>query len=508
MRETPEILLDYQKAVLRAVKNNEVIVIEKSRRIGITWALGADAVLTAGKKKGMNVLYVGYNLDMAREFIDEAGRWASKFNIAAEKAREFLFENGDEGAIKAFRIDFASGFEVIALSSNPRSLRGRQGKVIIDEAAFHPDLAGVLKSALALLIWGGKVVVVSTHFGQANPFNELVSDIRAGRKTYGLLRITFADALAEGLYERVCLKTNKIPTPAAKKKWADDMYAQYGSDAAEELDCIPSLGGGAFLSLVLLEARTEQVPVVRWEERAEFSETSSHIREAATRDWCEQNLAPLLAELDRGSPSCMGVDFGRSVDLTVFWPLITEKNLHRSTPFVVELSNIPFEQQKQVGRFLGERLPRFRRAELDATGNGAYLAETMMQQFGSARVGQVKLSPEWYRQHMPRLKAALEDEKLTLPADEDIIGDLRSLVMKDGVAQVPKNARRRGRSGGERHGDAAIAACLAWAASEGGSPLMEYKSGGSRIGGSGGGNIDMSKGFGAVSGPWQEETNG
>ena len=56
---------------------------------------------------------------------------------------EFLFadENpatpGETRDIKAFRIDFASGYSIVALSSRPRSLRGMQGKVRIDEAAFE-----------------------------------------------------------------------------------------------------------------------------------------------------------------------------------------------------------------------------------------------------------------------------------------------------------------------------------------------------------------------------------
>ncbi len=104
---------------------------DKSRRVGATWGVGADAVLTAGSARtegGMDVLYIGYNLDMAREFIDCCGMWAKAFMPACSEVSEFLFvEEGEKGAeksIKAFRITFASGFEIVALSSKPRSLRG------------------------------------------------------------------------------------------------------------------------------------------------------------------------------------------------------------------------------------------------------------------------------------------------------------------------------------------------------------------------------------------------
>lgn len=76
---------------------------------------------------------------------------------------EVSHRDGRVAAIAAGRFTFASGFEIVALSSKPRGLRGRQGYVIIDEAAFHDDLPEVLKAAMALLMWGGKVLVISTH---------------------------------------------------------------------------------------------------------------------------------------------------------------------------------------------------------------------------------------------------------------------------------------------------------------------------------------------------------
>jgi len=157
------VLLPYQQQLLRTVAANSVTWCEKSRRTGATWALAADGVLSSGVARtagGMDTLYIGYNLDMAREFIDACGDWARAFMPAIAEAEEFLFKDAAQPGeadqfIQAFRIRFASGFEITALSSKPRSLRGRQGKVIIDEAAFHDDLEELLKAAFALLIWGG-----------------------------------------------------------------------------------------------------------------------------------------------------------------------------------------------------------------------------------------------------------------------------------------------------------------------------------------------------------------
>lgn len=168
-----DLLIGYQQRLLNEAARHALLVAEKSRRIGYTWAAAALAVLTAGAEKsagGMDALYLGPSLDMAREFIDTCAQWARLFGQAVNAVGDVeLFDDADK-AIKAYRITFSSGFEILALTSRPRSLRGRQGLVIIDEAAFHDDLDEVLKAALALLMWGGKVLAISTHNGDSNPF--------------------------------------------------------------------------------------------------------------------------------------------------------------------------------------------------------------------------------------------------------------------------------------------------------------------------------------------------
>ncbi len=71
------------------------------------------------------------------------------------------------------------------------------------------------------------------------------------------------------------------------------------------------------------------------------------------------------------------------------------------------------------------------------------------------------LSVEWYRENMPRLKAAFEDRTLVAPRDADILADLPAVRMEKGVAKVPDNAHTRGADGRDRHGDTAVALALA-----------------------------------------------
>jgi phage FluMu gp28-like protein len=136
------------------------------------------------------------------------------------------------------------------------------------------------------------------------------------------------------------------------------------------------------------------------------------------------------------------------------------RELMRRAPFIVELINVPFEQQKQILFYIVERLPKFSGGAMDATGNGAYLAEVASQKFGSDVIEQIKLSEPWYREHMPKLKSAFEEGSIAVPADLDVIDDFGDLKLMKGVAQVPATRRRVGGDGRPRHGDTAIAAAL------------------------------------------------
>lgn len=248
-----DLLLKYQQRTLdRLYTGTALLVIEKSRRIGLTWGLAAYCVLKAAAQVsagGQSCWYMGYDKDMALEFIETCAMWARAFGIAAEDiGEEVLDVDGVNEGVQAFRIRFSSGFKITALPSVPRALRGKQGIVVIDEAAFHKNVDEVIKSAMALLIWGGQVIVVSTHDGISNRFNELVDDVRSGRRRGEVMTITFADAMADGLYERVQLvaRTKGVDLEP-KADWEASIRASYGDDAEEELDCVPKAGSGSLL---------------------------------------------------------------------------------------------------------------------------------------------------------------------------------------------------------------------------------------------------------------------
>ena len=454
------VLLPYQQEWL--ADKSEVAVWEKSRRIGASWCDAADSALTAALKDsagGMDCWYIGYNKDMAEEYIKDVAFWAMHFHSVALQIDEEVLED-PKGDILIFRVTFASGNRVIALSSRPTNLRGKQGKVVIDEAAFHPDLEGLLKAALALLMWGGRVRVLSTHDGVNNPFNELIQDCLAGKKPYNLHRTTFDDAVAAGLYRRICERKKEAWTKEGQDKWVKAMRAFYGDDATEELDCIPKQSTGTWLTRMLIEANMDPgIPVIQWAPPADdFVDWPLDTAHREMRDWCQANLDPLLKKLPKDQWCYFGEDFGRSGDLTVIWPGVESSDLIVRTPFTLELRNAPFRTQEQILFYTVDRFPKLGGGALDARGNGQALAEYARQQYGPDLINEVMLSQGWYREHMPRLKASLEDRTFTLPKNEAVLEDFRGFKIQQGVAKPPE-ARGKDEAG-QRHCDSGVAAAL------------------------------------------------
>lgn len=469
-----KLLLGYQQRVHKARNIPGLLFVEKSRRIGLTWGLAAYCVLRAARQKavgGRNQLYISYALDMTREFIDYCAMWAKAYGFACDDPQEFLFNDsnpddpgGDSKFIKAFRIDFASGFSIRALSSAPRSLRGKQGDVIVDEGAFVDNLEALLDSALALTIWGGDVTVISSHFGAQNTFNNEINKIRSGERLGRVMRITFDDALADGLYERVCLVGRQTPTPEGKAAFRAKTYGMYGAGAAQELDCVPSRSAGSWLKYDEIErAENPEIPVLRLSFDDDFATKADEIREAVVRAWCDEHLAPLLAVLDN-RPIGVGDDFARSSDLSVIWLLQENPNRDWTTPFVLEMRNVPFHEQLFVRVYILKRLRRWK-AKVDANGNGAHTAERLVQMFGASRVEAVKAREDWWRDQGPPLKSRFERPgDIAIPRDSDIAADLRQVQVVNGAPSVPATrTKAKGEdaaaAGGKvkRHADAAVA---------------------------------------------------
>lgn len=471
------ILLPYQQRWI--ADQSPVKIIEKSRRIGLSYCEASDSVLhAADSERGANVYYISYDKEMTSGFIQDCAAWAKAFHAAAGEIGEQVLTRADGRDVHVYDIPFASGHHIKTFSSNPRNLRSKgrpRERLVVDEAAFVDDLAELLKAALAMTMWGGTVHLLSTHNGDDNPFNGVIQDARAGRNDYSIHRVTLDDALADGLYRRICEVSGKEWSPEAEAEWRASLVRRYRPNEDEELFCIPAFGGGAYLPRELVSACMADGPLLRFNGSRSFNLAPESIRRAEINDWIKDVLAPELGRLDKGRRHVFGMDFARKGDMTDIVPLEIEANMRKRWPFLVELHNVPYRQQAQVMLAVGNGLPRFCGCAIDAGGNGGFVAEEATDAWGQFMVDSVQFTEAFYREEFPKYKAAFEDRYLTIIRHDDVLEDHRAIRLVRGVPRVPEGKTDKT---GERHGDSAIAGLLAdyrsrndagpvWAASRG-----------------------------------------
>ena len=139
-----------------------------------------------------------------------------------------------------------------------------------------------------------------------------------------------------------------------------------------------------------------------------------------------------------------------------------QSRVKRTCPFLLEMHNVPHAQQVQAVAYICDRLPRFAGGAFDARGNGSYLAEAMVDRYGSI-IEPVMPTTAWYLEAFPKYRAAFQDEQIALPRSDDIVEDHRAVRLVRGVPKLPE---KKTDAKGDRHGDSAIAGVLAWWASE------------------------------------------
>ena len=115
-----DLLLKYQQRPIdKLFAGTALLLVEKSRRIGLTWGIASYLVLRAASQLsagGQNGWYMGYDKDMTLEFIEVCAMWAKAFGIVGgetgEEVLEYEDEDGKSQSIQVFRIRFASGFKM------------------------------------------------------------------------------------------------------------------------------------------------------------------------------------------------------------------------------------------------------------------------------------------------------------------------------------------------------------------------------------------------------------
>lgn len=424
-------------------------LMEKSRQIGVSWSTGYAAVERTAPKENRNDQWVSSRDDIqARLFLEDCKRFAGILNVAARDLGALVLD--DDKKISAYVLHFANGRRIHSMSSNPDAQAGKRGGRVLDEFALHPDPRKLYSIAYPGITWGGQLEIVSTHRGSANFFNELVEDVkhRGNPKGFSLHTVSLQNALDQGFLFKL-----QQALPAGDERLAMDEgeyfdFIKSGCASEEiflqEYMCVPADDEGAFLSFDLI-AGCEYRGGEAWQLFADG----------------------MLADGRKPTELYVGVDVGRTRDLTVIW-VIERIGAMLFTRAVICLQNMTFsEQEAHLYEIMA--LPAVRRCCIDDTGLGMQLAERAQEKFGTYRVEPVRFTANVKEALAYPVRAAFEDKSIRIPHDDKIRADLRAIRKTTTAAG---NIRFLAESGPDGHSDRFWALALAKHAAA--NPAVEY----------------------------------
>ena len=388
--------LPYQQAWLR--DTSRIKLMEKSRQIGMSWTAAYELVRRHALSECPLDSWVSSRDEMqAKLFIDDCKKFASVLNVAAEDI------SGGKilAAADSQTLGFANGTRIWSLSSNPDAQAGKRGTRVLDEFALHPDPVRLYSVAYPGITWGGSLEIISTHRGRENFFYKLVEEARYGGnpKNISVHRVTLQDALEQGFLKK--LKEN-LPAEHEVASMDEGEYFDYVKNSCADTE--------SFLQEYMCEPADDNAGFVSYD-------TIQKCVYKCGEDWRQ----PANPE----NPLYLGVDVGRSRDLTVFWLLERCADV-LYTRDVKVLRDIPFSEQELV-LYSYLSLPALRRAAIDQSGLGRQFAERAQERYSSSRIEGVSFTSSTKEMLAYPLRSRFEDATIRIPDDMEIRADIRAV---------------------------------------------------------------------------------
>lgn len=428
-------LLPYQQ---RWVEDRSLVrLMEKSRRVGISYATAYDEVRQHSMKGNRVDTWFSSRDDLtAREFILYCQKFAGILNLAAKAYdADILYDDGRKSATASV-LRFATETRINSISSNPDVFAGKGGNVGLDEFALRYDPRAVYDIASPTIDWGGRLSIISSHRGAGNFFNRLILDERDPdpRKHRGisLHRVTLSLALDEGFLWKL---QTKLPEGDPRLEMDEEDYYNYQRRRVsseerfrQEYECDPEDEASVFLPYDLLQGSFYQPADdlrEHTEETTDFRGKKGRIRYLLPPGVEPSGLVAYLGSLDA---LYHGKDVARKKDLSV--DVFGERRdgilFVRA---VIEFDRVAFSRQEKE---LYPIMPRVARSCIDETGIGAQFAERCGEKFGAWRTEGIAFTPASKKMLAGPVRTTFEDRAVRIPEDERFIGDLR-MIKKETV---------------------------------------------------------------------------
>jgi len=351
--------------------------------------------------------FTSQDYDTAKEYIRYVAFWLGLYKAVEKHTRtdEEILRLDDGSEVKTSYVEFPNGARITALSANPNAIHGRGGDVTLDEHAHHKRGHAMFDEAGPCIRWGGgQLAVFSNPAVEGTCFDQLCGQAKAemslppAGRFWSYHEVTLLEAVEQGLVEKI-RGLKRRATPAERAAFVATCRKECLTEEVwlRNYMCVSASAAGAYLPIDLVASCEDPSITMQWVDAPAYL-------------W---------------GPMYLGVDIGRSHDLTVGW-LLQRLGDVLWTRAVAVWQNAPFRVQREGIAALA-KAARVSRIAVDAGGIGMQLAEELTQTFGTARVESVHLGASVQEDLAARMRARFEDRTIRIPADPDTRDDLRSV---------------------------------------------------------------------------------
>lgn len=284
----PFILYKYQRTVVDNYESNRFNIMRKFRQGGLTtvavlWGLWkclfqTDQQVYVLSKTDREAVSAG---EIAKRALDHIPAWMYDIDTAELTKHEKVFYDTDS------RLCFYT----------PKAARGKSATlIIIDEAAFIPDMYEEWKGMYPVIATGGSVEVVSTVNGLGNWYEQIYHEAQANKNYFNVIDLDYWEH-----------------PEYANPEWAKQMYANLGEKAWRQEVLGSFLGSGETYIAMNIIGQLDHYTVNHMPIRTAFNKWQNRSGEGdAHPDWAEGALWVWKEPAD-GHDYMIGVDCAEGV---------------------------------------------------------------------------------------------------------------------------------------------------------------------------------------------------
>lgn len=300
-------LFSFQEKTLQDFVDHKFSIILKSRQMGISTLVAAFSLWTMIFNKDKSILIISTKQEVAKELV-------SKVRFANDNLPTWLKIKCEED--NKLSLKFINGSNIRATTSSGDAGRSMANSLlVIDEAAFIPEIEEIWTSAWNTLSTGGNAIVLSTPKGVGNWFHQMW--IKSER--------------AENNFHNISLPWHLHPERT--KDWRDIQSKELGpKQASQECDCEFLSSGDNVVDLPIIDFY-----------RKTYMKDPQDIRGADKGLWvweypADNHTYLVIADVARGD----GGDFSAAHVLDITSPLVTQAAEYKGSYGTKDFGNFLF----------------------------------------------------------------------------------------------------------------------------------------------------------------------